>query len=161
MRKTLDDFLAAADAAFGDVELQCRDIDPAETVRRAVSQDDRLAAVTTVRETDLPRISLDPAQFGRVVTNLARAELARGSSRITVDMAAGGERLVVVVVGDGPGPPPAAVGDVTPAVAAHSRMGLEERLAAALVGTMGGRLAVVPIPGNGSGYRIVLPRRDR
>jgi K+-sensing histidine kinase KdpD len=161
MRRTLDDFLAAADTAFGDTIVRVRPVDPAEVLRRAVAQDPRLEGVTTVRGTNPPDVFVDPTHLAGAVTALAAAVLARGSARVTVDVAVGTARLVVVVVGDRPEHTAELPRELTlEAVAADGgQMNLGEYLAAARVGAIGGRLALVPIPGSGAGYRILLPRR--
>lgn len=158
MREILDDFLAVVDVALGDGELHPRPVDPAAILRHAVAQDERLAPVVTVRSSGLPRITIDPLYLGRAVTYLVRAQLAAGSSRVTVDVAAGSTRLVVVVLGDRPAISPTTAAGGERRAASADALGLSGRLSAALAAAMGGRLTVLPVPG-GMSVRLVFPSR--
>jgi K+-sensing histidine kinase KdpD len=159
MCRSLDDFAEAADLISGELELHARTIDPAGVLDQAIGADERLAARATVRATaSVPTVVADPGRLSRIVTGLAHGELRRGATRLTVDVAVGAERLVVVLVGDGPPLSAEAVAAWAHDPWAAEGLGLSERLAGGLARAMGGRLSPLPLGSAGTGYRLVLPR---
>ncbi len=160
MRLLLDDFITAAEVLAGQRDLRIRQIDPGAELRLALGADDRAGPCTTVRVAHpVTRVSTDGALLSQIVSGLVHGCIRRGAGRVTVDVAVGTGRLVVVVSSDGPGLPPETARRLTTADSAVGipGLGLGERMAASLTARLGGRLSAVPVPGGATSLRVVLP----
>jgi K+-sensing histidine kinase KdpD len=149
MKQLLDDFLVAAGVLFGDVEIHPRPMDPGALLGPALRADPRFGGRVVVRSATDPRmVRLDPGHLVRLIRELVWCRMTAGSPKVSVDVAVGSGRVVVVVVGD-----------AVPIAGDPVRRRLGERIAGGLAAAMGGGVEHVEI-GDSRGYRVVLPAGD-
>ncbi len=106
------------------------------------------------------RVMTDPRQLHRALLNLARnAAEAPGTTRVTIEGAGHGDRVVIDVVDDGPGLPESTVraGGIPAPGSAATGTGLGLTIAQELVRNNGGSLALVATDTTGTRFRISLP----
>ncbi len=167
----LDDLLAQARAGLSDVKRTSQPIEP--VVRRAVESDDAKGAHLTISDTArASRVLVDPALFGRALSNVLRNARAHAgeNARIDVDVQAKDDTVAVSITDDGPGIDkdllprvfdPFVRGDVARTPSAKAGTGLGLSLVRRIVEAHGGHVSAENVERDGKVFgakvTLVLP----
>jgi two-component system sensor histidine kinase KdpD len=138
-----------------------------EVIRAAVDDTgDSPERVRLMIDRDLPLVRADARQLQRALGNLLDNALHYGAGPVSVRARASGGRILIRVVDQGPGIPPAEQDRIftafyrAPGAAGHGS-GLGLAIVRGFVEANGGRVRVESLPGQGASFVIELPLPER
>jgi signal transduction histidine kinase len=156
LSRLVEDLRTIANAEAGALELRKEPVDPPDLIREAAAGFEKVAVDMP---DDMPLMNIDPVRIREVLLNLLSNAVRYGHTTIRAEMQA--KRLVIEVIDDGPGIPPAEL----PRIFDRFHKGRDSRgsglglaIAQTLVKAHGGTIGVTSTVGRGTTVTVSLPR---